>query len=77
MVIDHAGEVLCTQGDVFEDTVKLQKDGQSQKRRRKKKKGGGKKRKNDAIQKTQRLTASWEANHHINMQLAISGKEMF
>lgn len=49
MVIDHAGEVLCTQGCVFEDIVKLKRMGKA------KSEGGGKKRKNNAIQKTRRL----------------------
>lgn len=46
MVIDHAGEVLCTQECVFEDLVKLKGMGKA------KYKGGGKQRKNDATQKT-------------------------
>lgn len=49
MVIDHAGEVLCTQECVFEDLVKLKGMGKA------KYKGGGKQRKNDATQKTWRL----------------------
>lgn len=39
MVIDHAGEVLCTQGCVFEDIVKLKRMGKA------KSKGGGKRNK--------------------------------
>lgn len=39
MVIDHAGEVLCTQGCVSEDIVKLKRMGKA------KSKGGGKRNK--------------------------------
>lgn len=39
MVTDHAGEVLCTSGCVFEDILKITRMGKT------KNKGGGKKRK--------------------------------
>lgn len=46
MLIDHAGEVLCTLGCVFEDILKIIRMGKA------KNKGGGKKRKNAAKKNT-------------------------
>lgn len=42
MVTDHAGEVLCTSGCVFEDILKITRMGKT------KNKGGGKKEENAA-----------------------------